>query len=573
MAQPQEDSHESALKQPLTAPKFTVVQMQSISDWLSQGGHIAPPRNSGPSTSDSSSSLIHMPKTQVEEQGDTEIAITNQPTEAEPRKTTNPIADATQEASNPFIVQNSSYGTQRKLLTVRRIRGVYPVALQNMQAAEVDGQTVLVPRSAHFRDGEFVLFLELGTFVPKGDPRFDVLQAMNYGLGKYDGQAGYLLVPRFVVPYDELQEVSEGCAFKLKHFPDIKAEVDTLRRQNQQEYGDLATLLAKLRGIDYSSQFKILEMQANKDTSRNIGKLPFFIRSTDSKRLGECPNLFIKQKYENQVYQESVKMDGQSMTAYFVSKKSPFFRFLLPLPEQYDSRAVRPHGRFGVCSKNTELNNVYPNAYWDRAIAEGLHEKLSGLGKSIAVMGELVGPPVGSGRAALVAGETAFYVFSVFDIDDQTPWNPKRVEEFAKDLGLRHVEVRGYATLRDVAACHKDIQNRADMTKGEGLVYKNTFDGRWFKVLSQPYLARKDKEPASDASSESRVPSDEDLRRGARIWREAHGEDMSAMHRLWEKETWEDQAREFCTMWAEALVAEWERQRGNESCAESAASA
>jgi hypothetical protein len=69
--------------------------------------------------------------------------------------------------------------------------------------------------------------------------------------------------------------------------------------------------------------------------------------------------------------------------------------------------------------------------------------------------------------------------------------NPKEVEEFAERHNLRHVEVRGYHTVRELANCHEDLIRMAEESGHEGLVFKCLNDGRWFKVLSTKWLLEK----------------------------------------------------------------------------------
>lgn len=71
-------------------------------------------------------------------------------------------------------------------------------------------------------------------------------------------------------------------------------------------------------------------------------------------------------------------------------------------------------------------------------------------------------------------------------------WHPREVESFAAEHGLEHVPVLGYRTVREVARHHEDLQVRADLKDGEGLVFKScAVDGRWFKVLSSRWIMEK----------------------------------------------------------------------------------
>ncbi len=74
------------------------------------------------------------------------------------------------------------------------------------------------------------------------------------------------------------------------------------------------------------------------------------------------------------------------------------------------------------------------NYYWDMAVSKDLPRKLANSNQSIAIMGELVGDGIESNRHGYPKGQRDFFVFAVFDIDNQTLWDPKIVEDFARDL-------------------------------------------------------------------------------------------------------------------------------------------
>ena len=267
-------------------------------------------------------------------------------------------------------------------------------------------------------------------------------------------------------------------------------------------------------------------------------KPPAFVRKTDMERVQNCPNLFTKAKYRHFVFQESLKMDGATTTVYFVRRDSPYFASLPPLPSPpaaaaaYEAtflrHAVHPDGRFGVCSRNRDLlphlllppppssssdpAQVHAHAnthtlalYWQAAIDAGLHRTLPALGRSVAVQAELVGPAIQGNPYGYRPGRDAheLFVFAAVDVDGAPPssssspssppprWHPRKVEALAARLGLRHVPVLGYGTIWSVARCHRDLLDRAELKRGEGLVFKSCDDGRWFKVLSNRWILEK----------------------------------------------------------------------------------
>ena len=474
------------------------------------------------------------------------------------------VVPRTDPIKNIYLTEQSSDTKPLKLFTVRRLESLNSLArCKDFHVAVVDGHSVFVPKArCQFRPKDLVLYLAMHTFVPRGDSRFNMLSKYATTVVEYEGEKGYHQVPHFVVAFEKVQVVNEGFIFPLSEFPEVEKEVKELTQELKQEGKIPHRLLSQLREMDFANRFGIRMWTPNQNqASLYLGPRPFFIRCTDSNTLKKCPNLFLKDKYKHHVFQESVKMDGESMTTYFVCKDSPFFGSLNPLGPNYDSRACHPNGRFGVLSKRRDLHNIKRNDFWDMAVELQLPEKLAKLDQSIAIMGELVGDGIESNRHRYPKGKREFFVFSVFDVDNQVPWNPKEVEALAAELGLRHVEVRTYNTIRKLGTCHKDLQNRADLTCYEGLVYKNTYDGRWFKVLSQPYLDRKvDVLPGGGGGWSSSITREQtmpraDLVKLGQIWCASPAYHPDLIQLIRQEPTWEAKVELYNQMWTIALGA------------------
>lgn len=198
--------------------------------------------------------------------------------------------------------------------------------------------------------------------------------------------------------------------------------------------------------------------------------------------------MFSKRKYQLHEYQESIKMDGASMSVYFVKKLSKKFHDLNELPQgKLGPNMVLDSGRFGVCSKNHDLHELSrcQIGFWKVALLNNLPAKLSGIDRSIAIQGEICGPGINQNRGKLE--EAQFFVYSMWDIATQKYIHPRKVEELAYRLGLKHVPVTRYVKISSIAKTHDDLRKLADERTGEGLVYKCVHDGRSFKVHSPTY--------------------------------------------------------------------------------------
>ena len=375
----------------------------------------------------------------------------------------------------------------RSLVSVRQISRLQPLEDSAFLLAHVDGWTCAMKQGTA-KVGDYILFFEIDSFLPVEDHRFLSLgrsNASNGNLILWNGRYG------FHVKSTKQQGtvVSQGLIMPLNIFPEIAKVVAELKEAN-----DTEDALQKLMGIPFENHLKVLKWEqgtaAVKVTKKDdsLGKPPTFFPKTDINRVQNCPNLFTK-KYKDAVFQESVKLDGSAATIYFVCRDTAWYESLPAL----DGRADMPQGRFGVCSRKLDLPDKPDCPFWKTALHYRLPQKLSALGKNLAISGELCGASIGQNREGFATGKHDFFVYRIFDIDAHAVLGPRETEQRAKQLGLKHVPVNGYYRLHDIAASREGLLQRAEGVgmfgkPREGLVYKNVNDGRCFKVISNAYL-------------------------------------------------------------------------------------
>lgn len=404
-------------------------------------------------------------------------------------------------------VTTDGNGTQR-LVSLRVIKKVYNVEVDDKRHtfAEVDGWTCKIPFRQH-REGDLVLYFQVDSFLPGSDDRFGKGFGKARKLQMLDGKIGQRIkTEKFGTGEDKI--VSQGMIMLPQTFPEIWKKLEVVRQfisigpmERNVEMINL-TLLVMYRDRNWAEVLGVKKWeekpaQDQQPEHRRLGNYPGEVfRRTDVQRVEDCPNLFTKHKYSKLVYQESVKMDGAAMVVYFVKKSSGYFHTLNPLPEKVGPNTVlegAQGARFGVCSNKVDKNELEDHGpaafrYWETALRYDLPNKLSKLGRNIAIQGELCGDVIQGNREGLPEGEQDFFVFAMFDIDKQDYFDPRHVEKMAKELGLKHVPVLGYVKLTDIASSHQDLKKRAAQRKGEGLVFKCLEDKRRFKVISSTYL-------------------------------------------------------------------------------------
>lgn len=426
-------------------------------------------------------------------------------------------AKAALPTNNEPATEQETQDHQRKLVTVRRISSETPIN-RTHKVVTIDGWKVVVKKTKDAGEGDLVVFLEANSFLPARCRFADYshLFAEVGSLITFDGEEGYRVGTSTWKDYNDNIVFSQGHIFGLRDLPHIRQKVTELRWERCSTHTD-DQFVEFLRDVDFSNALGVRKWESPADRLDSpqmmpvaFPKYPSFIRKPEMERVQNCPNLFIKPKYCTFLFQESVKMDGASMTVYFVRSDSPFYRLLPRLPRGANKgttnnpllkHAVHPEGRLGVCSRQIDLvphlvdarSTPQQHAYWAAALAASLHTSLPKVNRSIAVQGELVGSGVQGNPYGHAPGRREFLVFAVYDIERGQRWDPREVEAFAARIGAPHVPVTGYYTIWSVARDHEDLITRAELKKAEGLVWKNCQDGRWFKILSSAWVMEKEK--------------------------------------------------------------------------------
>ncbi|KAH7270019.1 uncharacterized protein BKA55DRAFT_550363 [Fusarium redolens] len=363
----------------------------------------------------------------------------------------------------------------RKLVTVRQVSAITAIPrADRIVAATVDGWTCVVPVNV-FQAGGRGVYFEIDSLLPASDPRFAPLAP------KFIGPDGPTSAPDIRVQTIQIRGVlSQGLLLPLADFPEIVAKLDGIPPDMLREIGfeDI------LNVGKFEKPAMSLPQTSASDTP--LPEYPDFIPRTNQERVQNLTDIFIE--HGTKIFEESTKMDGSSMTVFYLDDANPLAS-TLPNETRHDGVAV--------CSRNRVLIENHPRSpplFYATARALNLHETLPKIGRNIALQGELCGSSIQSNFEGFPKGTHCFFLFAVYDIDEQRYLPPRDVyETWAPRLGVRHVPVHGYRPLNEMGSQVTDLVNRAEGRgingrKREGIVFKRE-DGQFsFKAISNSYL-------------------------------------------------------------------------------------
>ena len=334
---------------------------------------------------------------------------------------------------------------ERKLATIRQIDNIQPIEGADMiELATVGGWKVVVAKDVNHKVGDLVVYCEVDSFLPI-EPEFEFLRKSSY---------------------KKMADGNEG--FRLK----------TIKLRGQISQGLIVPLDVLLKrgvssddvyeGLDVTGMLNIIKYEPPVPAQlagQVKGMFPSFLKKTDEERIQNLTREF--EEYKNEVFYVTEKLDGSSVT-YYVKD-----------------------GVFGVCSRNLDLLEDENNSMWKFAIESGLRDRLVGLGKNIAVQGEIIGEGI-QGNPYKRIGQTV-RIFNGFDIDKYDYLSLSELIELVKVLEVKTVPILDLDfTLPDTIdellsyADSKSVLN--EKFDREGVVIRSHDRKISFKAISNKFL-------------------------------------------------------------------------------------
>ena len=345
----------------------------------------------------------------------------------------------------------------RKMASIQEVNGVYPIeGADKICQYGINGWRV-VDQVGKYKVGDKVIFCEVDSFIPSTIAPF--LTKTGHFPKVFNGVEGEKLRTIRL-----RKALSQGLILPINS--DETGDYLMIMDDEAGEYSVAVEI-----GMDVSEILGIQKWEAPPEfTSADArGSFPSFIIKTDQERVQNCYG-DVKKFFDTENWEVTEKCEGSSMTVYFRD------------------------GDFGVCSRNLDLKESEDNTFWKMALELDLKNKLTKLGKNIAIQGELCGPGVQGNIYNLT--KHMFFVFDVFNIDKFEYYEPYQRRALTDILGLTDVPVlMGQIVLegktRDELLAAADGQSVLGMIGclREGVVYKANSEKRIsFKCVSNAYL-------------------------------------------------------------------------------------
>lgn len=341
----------------------------------------------------------------------------------------------------------------RNLASIQRVTNIRPIpGADAIEVCNILGWNVVV-KKGEFKENDLCVYVEIDSILPERE-EFEFLRERKFKVKtvKLRGQISQgICFPLSILPkgkYSEGEDVTKTLGV-TKHEPSEPGH-------NQKEKFVFPTwfpiflrrFLVKKAPWLAKIVIKLLPRSQRTVARTWSGLFP----KTDETRVQVLKPLL--DKYAGTKCYVTEKLDGSSITCYY------------------------NHGKFGVCSRNLDLDRDETNQFWATAIEMGIEEKLKSLNMNIALQGELVGENI-QGNKYKLSGKTIFF-FTAFNIDTQ---------EFADFETLKSIlfvsELNMVPILNENYTLVPDIEKIVAEAEGDSFIGPTTREGIVIRPLKE----------------------------------------------------------------------------------------
>lgn len=333
---------------------------------------------------------------------------------------------------------------ERKLASIVKIIDIQPISgADAIEVALVKGWKVVV-KKGEYKANDLAVYYEIDSFLPI-KPEFEFLRKSSFKkMGQHEGFRLKTIKLRGQLSQGLLTPIPEGI-LNPKEGDDLTEALDILKYE--------PPIPAQLAG-------------------KIKGNFPSFIPKTDEIRIQNFQAEVGFSPAGERVY-ITEKLDGTSFTCYYKD------------------------GEFGVCGRNWELTETADNSLWNMAKLLDLKQKLTNLGKNIALQGELIGNGINGNLYHL--REHKLYFFTGYDIDKKQRMPFDMLEWILFKLDLQMVPVIDSNTVLpqgdivDYMLLSAEGESKINPEVGsEGIVVRGLEKEFSFKAISNQYLMSKE---------------------------------------------------------------------------------
>lgn len=264
-------------------------------------------------------------------------------------------------------------------------------------------------------------------------------------------------------------------------------------------------------GTDMTQFLGIRKYEASEERSMNneggvksvsaAKPFPSFIPKTDQNRVQNIVPRYLQAVFTGELFEKTFKLDGSSMTVFVkdgvtgVASRNVSFRLqaekkgLIQSLKDY----IKQVKQRGIKRAKFETK-LQPdsNAFTAAAYNSGAVKALVNQGRNLALQGELVGPSIQKNFEGVDSNQ--YYIYDIYDIDEQRYFTPVERVMFLNGAGLRGVPDAGLGIElpKTVAEAIKDADGPSGLNGKyrEGFVYKSMTRDFSFKVISNKYLEK-----------------------------------------------------------------------------------
>jgi len=339
---------------------------------------------------------------------------------------------------------------ERKLASIRKISDLNPIeGADKIELATIDGWKVVVAKDVNHKVGDLIVYCEVDSFLPI-EPEFEFLRKSSYKK-MADGNEGFRLKTIKL-----RGQISQGLILPLK-------DAYVVFKRNTPNID-----MDWFEGLDVTEMLNIVKYEPPIPAQLSglvKGNFPSFLKKTDEERVQNLTKEY--QNYTLEKFYVTEKLDGSSVT-YYVKD-----------------------GVFGVCSRNLDLLEDENNSMWKFAVTTGLREKMIGLGKNIAIQGEIIGEGI-QGNPYKIIGQTV-KVFNGFDIDKYDYLSLSELLDLTKVLEVKTVPILDLSftlpeTIDELLLTAEGKSMLNIKTEREGLVIRSHDRKISFKAISNKFL-------------------------------------------------------------------------------------